>query len=65
MNYFSKSIIIFLLLLPTVLHAKSDRAIKNGVLDLRQETITEKYIIELNGEWEFYWKKLQIGRAHV
>lgn len=58
MKYFSKSIIVFLLLLPTAIFAKADRAIINGVLDLREETISEKYIIELNGEWEFYWKKL-------
>lgn len=29
-----------------------------GILDLSGETITEKYRISLNGEWEFYWNKL-------
>jgi signal transduction histidine kinase len=30
----------------------------NGVLDLRQYTATENFEIKLNGEWEFYWKKM-------
>jgi signal transduction histidine kinase len=29
-----------------------------GVLDLRQIDNPSKYIISLNGEWEFYWKKI-------
>jgi signal transduction histidine kinase len=31
--------------------------VKNGIIDLRNENITEKYIITLNGDWEFYWLK--------
>ncbi len=29
-----------------------------GVLDLRQTSIDEDFSVKLNGEWEFYWKKL-------
>ena len=52
-----------LLILPLILSAVSSNSygdapeVKNGVLDLRKENITEKYIITLNGDWEFYWMK--------
>ncbi len=29
-----------------------------GVLDLRGEVVSDKYLIRLNGEWEFYWNTL-------
>jgi len=29
-----------------------------GILDLREIKNPESYIIKLNGEWEFYWKKM-------
>jgi signal transduction histidine kinase len=29
-----------------------------GVLDLRQTPIDQDFSVKLNGEWEFYWKKL-------
>lgn len=29
-----------------------------GILDLTGESISERYRIKLNGEWEFYWKRL-------
>jgi signal transduction histidine kinase len=29
-----------------------------GILDLRNEMINEKYVLKLNGEWEFYWKRI-------
>ena len=31
---------------------------KKGVFDLRQIENKDKFIINLNGEWEFYWKKM-------
>ena len=30
----------------------------NGVLDLREISNPEKFIVKLNGEWEFYWGKM-------
>jgi len=30
----------------------------NGILDLREIKNPDHFIIKLNGEWEFYWKKL-------
>ena len=33
------------------------KAVK-GVIDLRRIRYTEKYVLKLNGEWEFYWKKM-------
>lgn len=29
-----------------------------GILDLRNEVVSDKYLIRLNGEWEFYWNTL-------
>lgn len=31
--------------------------VKNGILDLRNEKISDKFIIILNGEWEFFWMR--------
>ena len=31
---------------------------KRGVLDLRELDKNQKFIVKLNGEWEFYWKKM-------
>jgi hypothetical protein len=31
---------------------------KRGVLDLRLLDKNQKFIVKLNGEWEFYWKKI-------
>jgi Signal transduction histidine kinase len=31
---------------------------KNGTIDLRHITDSEQFIINLNGEWEFYWNKM-------
>jgi signal transduction histidine kinase len=33
------------------------KAVK-GVIDLRRIRYSEKYALKLNGEWEFYWKKM-------
>src|SRR5512140_632765 len=31
---------------------------KGGVLDLRKIENKEKFVLQLNGEWEFYWNKM-------
>jgi signal transduction histidine kinase len=52
--------LIQLIIVPVVslqLAAASPTAIK-GVMDLRQISNNEKFILKLNGEWEFYWKKM-------
>jgi signal transduction histidine kinase len=38
---------------------------EKGVLDLRQFAHKDKFIISLNGEWEFYWKKMLYPRDFV
>jgi signal transduction histidine kinase len=50
---------ILLTLFTFTLNAKgpSPTAIK-GILDLRQISNPDHFIIKLNGEWEFYWKKM-------
>jgi len=58
MRYFTSYFTILLLVHSSISFANTDLVIKNGLLDLRGETITEKYLIKLNGEWEFYWKKM-------
>jgi len=39
------------------LSGQAPRAVK-GVMDIRNVRTPEKYVIRLNGEWEFYWNKL-------
>ncbi len=39
------------------LFCQNPKAIK-GILDLRQIHNKDKFIINLNGEWEFFWKKM-------
>ena len=29
-----------------------------GIIDLREISNPENFIVNLNGEWEFYWKKM-------
>ena len=50
-------ILLSLITLSFRVSGSSPRAIK-GILDLREITNTDHFIIKLNGEWEFYWKKL-------
>jgi len=52
--------LLFLSLFVTLnLLAKSpDPVAVNGILNLRDISNPEKFIINLNGEWEFYWKKM-------
>jgi signal transduction histidine kinase len=56
-----RTICLFILFLffTITLNAKgtSPVAIK-GILDLRTISNTDHFIIKLNGEWEFYWKKM-------
>ncbi|MGD0756350.1 MAG: sensor histidine kinase [Bacteroidales bacterium] len=50
---------ILLTLFTFTLNAKgpSPTAIK-GILDLREISNPDHFIVKLNGEWEFYWKKM-------
>ena len=57
-----KIILTFLLLFIIVpfgntILGQTPKAVK-GVLDLRQIENKNKFIVSLNGEWEFYWKKM-------
>ena len=36
---------------------QAPRAVK-GILDLRNQEITGKFLISLNGEWDFYWDQM-------
>ena len=36
----------------------SDPVALKGILDLREIKNPDSYIVKLNGEWEFYWKKM-------
>ena len=51
---------LFLSLFVTInLYAKGpDPVAVNGILDLREISDPNHFIIKLNGEWEFYWKKM-------
>lgn len=52
-------LIIFLSLLTFILNAKGpDPTAIKGIIDLREITDHDHFIIKLNGEWEFYWKKM-------
>ena len=35
-----------------------------GVLDLREIVLDDNTLLNLNGEWEFYWEKLLTPEAH-
>jgi signal transduction histidine kinase len=65
-NYSGKTI-FFLTLLIAFFSNSSILAItpqpEKGVLDLRNQTIDENYLISLNGEWEFYWMRM-LGPQH-
>jgi signal transduction histidine kinase len=43
---------------PELLAEPGIQPAREGVLDLRSLNRNEKFIVKLNGEWEFYWKKL-------
>ena len=53
------SLFIILPLFTLSLNASGSSPIaKKGVLDLREISNPDHFIIKLNGEWEFYWKKM-------
>ncbi len=52
-------LIILLIFFASNLGAKtSDPVAVKGILDLREISNPEQFIVKLNGEWEFYWKKM-------
>jgi len=52
-------LIILLIFFASSVGAKtSDPVAIKGVLDLREISNPEHFIVKLNGEWEFYWKKM-------
>jgi signal transduction histidine kinase len=55
----SLSVMLLVLFAVMNLAAKeaAPRAVK-GVLDLRHISYNDKFIIKLNGDWEFYWNKI-------
>jgi signal transduction histidine kinase len=52
-------LIILLFLCTSILHAgTTDPVAKMGVFDLREVKDPDHFIVSLNGDWEFYWKKM-------
>lgn len=51
-------IILFVIIRVPALWASANLEVKNGILDLRNTDITTRFIVRLNGQWEFYWNKL-------
>jgi signal transduction histidine kinase len=51
-------IILFSLLALTLNGKGSDPKAERGILDLRDIQSPRKFIVSLNGEWEFYWRKM-------
>ena len=52
-------LLILLTFFTSGLFAKtSDPVALKGILDLREISNPEHFIVKLNGEWEFYWKKM-------
>ncbi len=60
MNQYSKIILLILLLGVFNLSCfkETDYEAKKGVLDLSQKSINDLGIVDLVGEWEFYWAQL-------
>lgn len=54
---FCLPLLIVFLCLPPLLAATQPRAVK-GVLDLSQWNWEKDGMVDLNGEWEWYWKQL-------
>jgi len=52
------NIALLFLITSTSLFARESLTIKKGVLDLRESSISDKYVVKLSGEWEFYWEKM-------
>lgn len=51
------SLIFIILSAPSLLYGQTYRAEK-GVMDLRNLENKDKFIVNLNGEWEFYWNQM-------
>ncbi|MBW6500880.1 MAG: sensor histidine kinase [Bacteroidales bacterium] len=52
------SLLVFLIACPAFsLSCQTPRAV-NGITDLRDIKTPDRFIIRLNGEWEFYWEKM-------
>ncbi|NJO92164.1 MAG: hypothetical protein HC831_26755 [Chloroflexia bacterium] len=60
MNQYSKIILLTLLLgvFNLSCYKESKYEAKKGVLDLSQKSINDLGIVDLVGEWEFYWAQL-------
>jgi signal transduction histidine kinase len=56
-SVFPVSIIIAFLMLSLDASGAAPKAVR-GVLDIRESVNKEKFIVKLNGEWEFYWNKM-------
>ncbi len=48
---------LVLVCMPAQVTGQAPRAAK-GVIDLRNVSTPERFVVRLNGEWEFYWNKL-------
>jgi len=57
LRFFSINIIIAFLIINPEASGTDHKAVK-GVLDLKEQGNQEKFIVKLNGEWEFYWNKM-------
>jgi len=55
-----RSLLIFILLQSILCQAVNgiSPAAKKGTIDLRHISDSEQFIVNLNGEWEFYWNKM-------
>ena len=57
MNEMKRNILIFLLLLSLPCFAKTN-LVKNGTIDLLDNHFNKGEIIQLDGNWQFYWKEI-------
>ena len=58
MSYTFRIITLLLLLTPAVFANSNNRLVsEKGILDLRELKFDQSSIINLDGEWEFYWNK--------
>jgi signal transduction histidine kinase len=51
-------LLIFLFISLNLQSKSHDPVVSKGLLDLRSISDRDHFIVKLNGEWEFYWKKL-------
>ena len=58
MRYSIRIIALLLLLTPAVIANNNNRFVsEEGILDLRELEFDQSTVVNLNGEWEFYWNK--------